>query len=539
MTGADRPLRYLLFATHVPRSGAGGGVVRYTVGLAEALARRADVELHVLTAGRGTGYFDGLLPPRRVHRLPGLPTSVLSVLERVGLVPGLRAGRFDVVHGTKHIVPRTAAGARRMLTVHDMLLFDRARDYPVLKRLLLRGPYRASLANAEVLVAVSRATVARLVDHEPILDDRVVAVPLAASPALTRAVPEPVAALRDTSFALVVGDGAARKNLALAVGTWKRVRVQLPGAVLVVVGPTPWGAEDHGGAVWDELTAEGAAVALRGISDGALRWCYENAAVVLCPSLLEGFGLPTVEATALGTPVVTSEDPALCEARAGRGRAAASWSRDDWVDTVVDTMRGADDSAVPTLRTWDDVAAETVRAARGCAVTARAAARAERVGVSPYRAPVHVRHLLAAGDEEAAREASRLASAHRDRGWRVEIETLDEPARATGRVHRPGPSEDVVVLHGLSAGRARRWIRGSVPTVVLAGSRPPRTPLGWAREARLARFTNVLALPADAGPGWTRVHAPVTRIPTTGLDADEAAAVFVRALAWGVQPTTR
>ncbi len=530
------PLRYLLMATHVPGSGSLGGVVRYTVGLAEALARRPDVELHVLVAGDGANAFTRFVPADRVHSLPGLPTPALSILERLGALPGLRRGRFDVIHGTKHILPRFAAGTRRVLTVHDMLLFDRGRDYPLLKRLLLGGPYRASLRDADVVVAVSHATVDRLVDHLPEVRDRVRVAQLAPSPALTTATPEPVEALSGARFALVVGDASVRKNLGLVVGTWARVRERVPGAVLAVVGPTPWGTEDRGGSAWDALIADGAAVGLRGIPDGALRWCYENASVVLCPSLLEGFGLPTVEAAAFGTPVITSEDPALCEAAAGWGRAAASWSPDDWVDAVATAMTTPGRRPPGTnLRTWDDVAADTLEAARGGAAPAPAPDPdgpgpefAGRTGVSPYRAPMRVRHVVASGDEDAGATATRLAADHRDHGWDVEIDTL---ARGGGGPAADGA--DLLVLHGLCAGRVRSRVRGSVPTVLLTGSDAPRTPLGWAREASLARWTNALVLPADAAPSWSRVSAPVTRLPASGLASDEAAAVFVRARAWG------
>lgn len=544
--------RYLLLATHVPRSGSGGGVVRYTVALAQALARRPDIELHVLATSEGAGFFRTFLPPHRVHRMPAVPTVLLSLLERLGAVPVLHTRRFDVVHGTKHIVPWVARGARRVLTVHDMLLFDRAADYPRLKRLLLRGPYRACIRQADVLVTVSRATRDRLLDYFPAARAKTRVAPLAPSQALTGSVPEPVAALQGRRFALVVGDASARKNLDLAVGTWSEVRARVPGAVLAVVGPRPWGAEDRGGAAWEALVAEDALVGLRGVSDGTLRWCYEHAELVACPSLLEGFGLPTVEAAAFGTPVVTSEDPALCEAAAGWGRPAASWSRSDWVTAVAGTLtREPAWSPSPPVpaRSWDDVAADTLRAVLGgpagdpavedLAVedAAELAPFLGRTGLSPYQAPLHVVHVVSAGDELARSVADALGAAHRGRGWRVDI-TTDAPEPDL-------PSclaADVVVLHGPAAGRLRGRLRGRVPTVLLAGPRAPRGVLGGLRERVLARWTSAVVLSGGGKRSiWEQLPVPLTRLRAAddGVDADEMAAILVRARAWGAQSPTR
>ncbi len=66
-------LRWLLLATHVPPTGAGGGMIRYAVELGRALARRPDVELHVLVCPESSPALAGVLGvvPAQVHVLPG------------------------------------------------------------------------------------------------------------------------------------------------------------------------------------------------------------------------------------------------------------------------------------------------------------------------------------------------------------------------------------------------------------------------------------------------------------------------------------
>jgi glycosyltransferase involved in cell wall biosynthesis len=49
------------------------------------------------------------------------------------------------------------------------------------------------------------------------------------------------------------------------------------------------------------------------VSEGQLRWLYENAQAYVFPSLSEGFGLPALEALAHGTPLVSSRATCLPE----------------------------------------------------------------------------------------------------------------------------------------------------------------------------------------------------------------------------------
>ncbi|MGY1774367.1 glycosyltransferase family 4 protein [Geodermatophilus sp. SYSU D00804] len=359
------PVRWLVMAGHVPPDARGGGIVRYTVELARALGRRDDVELHLLTSAAAAGPLSELAGgPDRVVPVPAVPDPALPAFERFLL--GRRLGsRFDVVQGTKHLLPR-GVGARAVLTVHDLLLFDRPADFPLPKRLLLGRHYAASLRQADTLVCVSAATRARLLRWDPRLAPRAVVTPLTTSPRLLDSEPVPVPSLVGRSFALVVGDPSPRKNLAVVVSAWARVVRQRPDAVLALVGPPAWGTESYG-PDHAALIASGHVVQLTGVDDGTLRWCYENCVVVLTPSLAEGFGLPAVEALDLGAPLVTSTDPALVEVS---GDAAAHVPADDvtgWADAALRRLQESPARAtgVRQRRTWDDVAAETVAAVTG------------------------------------------------------------------------------------------------------------------------------------------------------------------------------
>lgn len=356
-------LRWLLLASHVPAGAARGGMVRYTVELAHGLAAHPDVELHVLANAQAVDYWAALVGPDRTHAIGAVPVgsvpvAAVSLLERYGI--GSRAFResFDVVQGTKHLVPRSTS-AVRVLTVHDLLPLDRPGDFGLAKRVLLPGPYLASARDADVLVCISEATRDRLLSYVPEVAARARVVPLAnTSAGLSDVTPQPVAELAGP-FALVVGDPSRRKNLPLVVDAWPAVRERVPEARLAVVGPPGWGqASVSSGGV------DPGVLMLGRVDDEALRWCYEQATVVLCPSLLEGFGLPSVEGLMAGTPVITSEDPALCEASGDHAEHVHSLDRVGWVRAIVAAFTQPRRVDPPPVRTWEDVAEDTVRAAR-------------------------------------------------------------------------------------------------------------------------------------------------------------------------------
>jgi glycosyltransferase involved in cell wall biosynthesis len=105
---------------------------------------------------------------------------------------------------------------------------------------------------------------------------------------------------------LHVGSTAPRKQIEPLLRIFAEVRRRHPGARLVRVGGRlPAGAR----ALARSLKIDDALVELRFIDRQVLAAVYRRAAVVLLPSLREGFGWPVLEAMACGTPVVASDIP--------------------------------------------------------------------------------------------------------------------------------------------------------------------------------------------------------------------------------------
>jgi glycosyltransferase involved in cell wall biosynthesis len=346
--------------------GQPGGIGRYTTELIAALGRRDDLRLVVAAPASAVNLVERLAAGSlHAHlTIPGGGQLSVALWERYASGRAFAAAGAQVVHGTKHLVPRT--GLPTVLTVHDVMTITRAHETAFAKRLLLPRQYRASLNQATRLVAASAATRARLHELDPAWDGKTVIAANGLSRHLMDARSEPVPELAGTRFALVVGDLAPRKNVGMLLDIWPRVIAVDPDLRLVVLGnPGPHSAES--GRRLLDLESRSNARWLRGARDGVLRWCYEHATVVLFPTLEEGFGFPVLEARTFHAPVLASTDPALMEVAAGLDGVTHVDARDPdaWIraiETAAAHPRVASPAPEPPpgAASWDDNAAALV-----------------------------------------------------------------------------------------------------------------------------------------------------------------------------------
>lgn len=342
----------------------GGGMARYARELLRALAERDDVELVVVAPEAARGTYDALPSAAVGGFIPfaGRGPVGRALWERHRLGAVLEAEAVDVVHGMKHLVPRTALPT--MLTVHDLMPISRPEQFGIVKRVLLPHQFRSSLREADLLLSDSVATADRLAALEPTWAGKTTVALLGVAPHLLTVDPVAPSAAPAGPFALVVGDLSPRKNLRLLLDVWDDVQAQVEGLHLLAVGPEGWRARPTRRRL-EEAVAQGGVVWASHVTDGELRWCYEHASVVLMPALEEGFGLPVIEALALGAPVVASTDAALVEASGGRASHVDVEQPEQWVARIVEVVRaGRRPGAPPELPTWGACAAATVAAYR-------------------------------------------------------------------------------------------------------------------------------------------------------------------------------
>jgi glycosyltransferase involved in cell wall biosynthesis len=113
-----------------------------------------------------------------------------------------------------------------------------------------------------------------------------------------------------TPYFVTVGTIEPRKNHALLLDVWERLVNHGPVPRLYVVGNRGWA--DATLLARFDVGVAGVTV-LPDLSDGAMMALVAGARALLFPSHVEGFGLPPIEAAALGTPVICLPLPVIKE----------------------------------------------------------------------------------------------------------------------------------------------------------------------------------------------------------------------------------
>lgn len=123
--------------------------------------------------------------------------------------------------------------------------------------------------------------------------------------------PEPIIELHDRPFIMYIGRPQPHKNLERLIHAFKILKLEHPKLVLVLAGKKDKLYENYERLVHAEDIPD---VYFTGfVSEGQLRWLYENCQAYVFPSLSEGFGLPGLEAMRHGAPVASSNATCLPE----------------------------------------------------------------------------------------------------------------------------------------------------------------------------------------------------------------------------------
>ena len=211
---------------------------------------------------------------------------------------------------------------RRFLTVYDLIAILRPDLFEPSVNRLMRNTL-ASLTPDDWVLCISEATRKDLLDFRPDLDpNRVLVTHLAAAdhfqPDLREDRWEEVKStygLPDQPYLLTLSTLEPRKNISRVIRCFGKLAAggKLGDLKLVLVGTKGWMMES----IFSELATLGVLrdrVIITGfVPDQDLAPIYSHAAMFVYPSLLEGFGLPPLEAMQCGVPVITSNTSSLPE----------------------------------------------------------------------------------------------------------------------------------------------------------------------------------------------------------------------------------
>lgn len=304
---------------------------------------------------------------RSVARARCLPLGLAAMLRR-DLPAGLsyvNVGHANLsarVMRAVHAVP----GARIAVLVHDLIPLDHPRfSRPGVPRVFVRKMRRVS-AHADLVICNSARTRDRAAHHFAAMGRVPPMVVAHLGIALARPDPAALPPGLDLSrpYFVTLGTIEPRKNHAMLLDVWDRLAASRPPAevpTLCLAGGRGW----SNAAVFDRLDRmppEGGVVELPGLDDCAVAALLAGARALLFPSLDEGFGLPALEAAALGVPVVCSDLPVFHELLADCPvylDPADSYAWQRTIEAMTRATGGNRDGATtagdgPRIPTWED-----------------------------------------------------------------------------------------------------------------------------------------------------------------------------------------
>jgi glycosyltransferase involved in cell wall biosynthesis len=363
----DRPVRVALDAVALLDTRTGVG--RFVEETIFRLARRPDLRISAF------GYWPRARTKLRAVLPPGVAVSPfpmlgppLRFLWRHGRIPPIEcwSGRVDVVHGPNFLAP-PAWRAAELITVHDLTIL-RYPEYCTSDTLQFPGLIRRAVGRGAWIHTVSRFVAAEVVELLGADPAKVVTIPNGVSP-----VPDadPVSGRKLAGadrYVLALGTVEPRKNLPGLVAAFDAIAAGLPEVRLVIAGPDGWGT-----AALDAAIAQAAhrsrIVRLGWVSETQRAALLRGAAVLAYPSVYEGFGLPPLEAMAVGTPVVTTRtggipevvgDAARC-VEPGDGQALAQALEEVLTDEELADQLRQRGKARAELFSWQDTAEQLAR----------------------------------------------------------------------------------------------------------------------------------------------------------------------------------
>jgi glycosyltransferase involved in cell wall biosynthesis len=286
--------------------------------------------------------------PRGIGRYASCLLAALRETAAPGdeIVEAHRPRRSDVFHSPWIDGALLRPPGPQVVTLHDVVPLKRRSEY-LRTGIRFRMRYLAVERSARVIVPTA-VVAAEVAEHVGIDPQRITVIHEAPAPTLYERGADEIAAARaryrlPEEYLLWVG-GLQTPDPRKRVAALARTRSELP---LVLVGATkPWAHE------LPDVTLTGF------VSDDDLAAIYSGAHALVFPSDDEGFGLPTVEALACGTPVVATDIPVLREVLGERATFVEAGDLEGLLAAGAAATRPA---PAPPAWSWADAARATWR----------------------------------------------------------------------------------------------------------------------------------------------------------------------------------
>jgi len=251
-----------------------------------------------------------------------LPESLInkalkSYWRSKSIVRDLFTNKIDIYHGLSHELPLGVekTNIKTVVTIHDLIFIRYPHLFKMIDRKIYYRKFKSACQRADKIIAISQQTKQDIIDFFFIPEEKIEVVYQGCNSIFQKeiAVNKKQETLNKynlpSNYLLYVGSIEERKNLLTPLKTLK----ELPNQKLVVIG--------NGKAYKIKCLRF---IAENNLSDRVLflsdlnleemAAVYQNAQMLIYPSIFEGFGIPILEALFSKTPVITSKGGCFAEA---------------------------------------------------------------------------------------------------------------------------------------------------------------------------------------------------------------------------------
>ena len=212
------------------------------------------------------------------------------------------------------------AETKYIVTTHDILFKDFPADFPFFYKLPRNILFKSAAKKADILTTVSNYSKRKIAEHFSIPENNITVLPNAVADNYFNDIDSTLAKQYITEkyninkFILYVSRFEPRKNHARLLTAFDELNLTQEGYSMVFLGKKTLHVNEYD-AVFEQLksSVKEKVFQFNYIEDADLVQFYAAAELFVYPSLAEGFGIPPLEAAAVGTPVLCSNTTAMSD----------------------------------------------------------------------------------------------------------------------------------------------------------------------------------------------------------------------------------
>lgn len=198
-------------------------------------------------------------------------------------------------------------------TIHDMGAWDSSESMKPLQKLYWQTTMRWSATVSDRIITVSEFSRGRIAEILNYPEEKIEVIYSAVYEEVIKDYGYSFKEVQDkyslsAKYIMTLSTLEPRKNMEILLKAFTEIQNQVD-YDLVLVGRKGWKMDE----IIDKYNGNGRIHITGFIEDEHLSTIYKNAMCFVFPSLYEGFGLPPVEALALGTPVISSDAASMPE----------------------------------------------------------------------------------------------------------------------------------------------------------------------------------------------------------------------------------